>query len=53
MLKGIDNGEHMRTIRAINVRFLEDVKLEMVFEDGKVARYGISRYFIISTIKRA
>ena len=32
-------------IRAIEVRFLENVTLEMVFQDGKVIRYDMSKMF--------
>ena len=33
------------TIYAIGVRFLDDVKLEMTFQDGKVVRYDMSKMF--------
>ena len=32
-------------IRAIKIRFLEDVTLEMTYQDGKVIRYDMSRMF--------
>ena len=33
------------TIYAVDVRFLDDVKLEMTFQDGKVVRYDMSKMF--------
>ena len=33
------------TIYAVNVKFLDDVKLEMSFQDGKVIRYDMSKMF--------
>lgn len=32
-------------IRAISVRFLEDVSLEMTFQDGKIVRYDMAKMF--------
>ena len=32
-------------IRAIKIKFLEDVTLEMTYQDGKVIRYDMSRMF--------
>ena len=31
--------------RALRVKFLEDVTLEMLFQDGKVVRYDMSQMF--------
>ena len=33
------------TIYAVDVKFLDDVKLEMTFQDGKVVRYDMSKMF--------
>ena len=32
-------------MRAIKVEFLEDVKLELTFQDGKIVRYDMSKLF--------
>ena len=37
-------------IMALSVKFLEDVTLEMTFQDGKVIRYDMSKMFSVDIL---